>query len=804
MNHSTTLWYDTPGTEFCQGLPLGNGRLGMTVLGGIRDERIVLNEESMWSGSQKEDDRPGAHGNLPRIRELLLAGNNPEAEALVNQTFTCLPPGSSGGRGANAPFGCFQTLGNLLIEDSDLGTVADYRRVLDLSTAVATVSFKRDDVRFTREYLVSEPDQVGVIRCTADRPGQLSLVIGMGRPERSETSVVDGDLLMTGTLPDGKGGDGVSYAARVRVLHGGRPVEAGGTTIKVTGADELVIVFSAETDYDGNVPRDRKVKDPVEMTQQVIAAAVAKPFDAMLADHTREHRSWFDRAALVIADDEPESAKSAMQTTDRRLAAVKEGGADPSMAALYFNYGRYLLIGSSRPGTLPANLQGIWADSIQTPWNGDWHLDINVQMNYWPAELAGLSECHMPMLKLIESLQVPGRQTAKSYYNACGWIAHVITNPWGFTAPGENASWGAATSGSAWLCEHLWEHYAFTRDKEYLAWAYPIMKGSAQFYVDMLIEEPDHKWLVTAPSNSPENAFLTKDGMPAHICMGPTIDMQLLRELFGNCIKAATILGVDDVFRQELTAKRERLAPNQIGPDGRLQEWLEPYEEPEPHHRHLSHLYGLHPYDEISVDTTPALAQAARKSLERRGDAAGGWTLAWKMNFWARLRDGNRAEKLFRHLLNPSEEMGINYSGEGSGSYANLFCACPPFQIDGNLGGAAGVAEMLVQSRWSGSETDPAEVILLPALPDAWPNGEIKGVHSRGGIVVDMKWKGGDLVSATIHSRTGTDCCVSYGGKHHKLMMEQGQRITLVRRDFTVAGVPIACESHLPTCTRSR
>ena len=784
MNPTTTLWYDTPGTGFCQGLPLGNGRLGMTVLGGIRDERIVLNEESMWSGSPKDNDRPEAHGNLPKIRELLLAGNNPEAEALVNETFTCLPPGSSGGRGANVPFGCFQTLGNLHIEDGDQGTVADYRRVLDLSTAVAAVSFKRDDVRFTREYLVSEPDQVGVIHCTADRAGQLSLEIGMDRPERSETAAVDGDLLMTGTLPDGKGGDGVSYAARVRVLNSGGTVAAGGTTIKVTGADELVILFSAETDYDGNVPCDREAQDPVEMTRQVIAAAVAKPFDAMLAAHIREHRSWFDRAALVIADDEPESAKSAMQTTDRRLVAVKEGGADPSMAALYFNYGRYLLIGSSRPGTLPANLQGIWAEHIQNPWNGDWHLDINVQMNYWPAELAGLSECHMPMLKLIESLQVPGRETAKAYYDACGWIAHVITNPWGFTAPGENASWGAATSGSAWLCEHLWEHYAFTRDREYLAWAYPIMKGSAQFYVDMLIEEPDHKWLVTAPSNSPENAFLTEDGDRAHICMGPTIDMQLLRELFGNCIKAATILGVDDVFRQELTAKRGRLAPNQIGPDGRLQEWLAPYEEPEPHHRHVAHLYGLHPYDEISVDTTPALAAAARKSLERRGDAANGWSLAWKMNVWARLRDGNRAEKLFRDLLNPTEEMELNYDGSGSGSYANLFCACPPFQIDGNLGGAAGIAEMLVQSRWSGGETDPAELILLPALPDAWPNGEIKGIHARGGIVVDMKWEGGELVSATIHSRTGADCDVRYEGQHHKLEMEQGQRISLVRGDL--------------------
>ncbi len=396
-------------------------------------------------------------------------------------------------------------------------------------------------------------------------------------------------------------------------------------------------------------------------------------------------------------------------------------------------------------------------------------------MNYWPAEVAGLGECHLPLLKLVESLQVPGARTAQAYYDASGWVAHVKTNPWGYTSPGKSASWGSTCSGSAWLCAHLWEHYAFTGDRQYLTWAYRIMKGSAQFYLDMLMEEPKNKWLVTAPSNSPENAFKTKDGKAASTCMGPTMDMQLLRELFGNCIAASTILGVDEDFRQKLSEKRLRLAPNLIGPDGRLQEWLEPYEERDPRHRHVSHLYGLHPYHEISVDKTPELAEAARKSLAGRGDGGTGWSLAWKINFWARLHDGNRAEKLFRDLLNPTGAMGFNYSGGGAGSYANLFCAHPPFQIDGNFGGTAGIAEMLLQSRWSGRDTDPAEIILLPALPDAWPEGEIKGLRARGGFEVDIQWLGGKLVSATIHSRNGSDCAIRYDGKVRELKLGKGQ-----------------------------
>jgi len=478
--------------------------------------------------------------------------------------------------------------------------------------------------------------------------------------------------------------------------------------------------------------------------EEVVSRAMAKPYAKLLSDHKADYRRFFNRVSLTLGDASDTSRKAASLPTDRRLAAFSQGGTDPALAALYFDYARYLLISSSRPGTLPANLQGIWAEEIQTPWNGDYHLDINVQMNYWIAEVAALGDCHVPLLKLIASLQTPGGRTARAYYDADGWVAHVITNVWGFVAPGERASWGATTSGSAWLCEHLWEHYAFRPDRDYLRWAYPIMKGSAQFYLDMLIEEPKHGWLVTAPSNSPENAFRMPDGKSAHVCMGPTVDMQLLRELFGNCIAASEVLDADAEFRRLLTTKRTRLAPNQIASDGRLQEWLEPYDEPEPHHRHISHMYGLYPYHELAPQMDRKLAAAARRSLERRGAKGDvGWSNAWKTALRARLQDSPQAYDYLRRLIS------VN-------TFPNLFNACWPgrvFQIDGNFGGAAGIAEMLLQSHGD-------EIHLLPALPRAWPNGHIKGLCARGGFSVDMEWEDGGLRSAALTSNFGKICRV--------------------------------------------
>lgn len=758
---TTILWYETPARHFTQSLPLGNGRLGMMVFGGVKKDRIVLNEESVWSGSPSDDNRPDAHKQLPEIRRLLQEGRNDEAERLVNQAFTCKGQGSGHAKGANLPFGCYQVLGNLSIEfDTEPNSATDYRRRLDLSTALADVRYESNGVSYHRRYFTSTTDEVGVIRLMADGAGALTFGISLGRPERFTTdAVANNELLMTGQLNDGRGGGGVKYAARIRVLTTGGNVTAAGNRLKVSKANTATILFAAETDYHGVVPRERKIDDPRAKTAEVISAAVAKGYTAILADHITDHRRFFDRVSISLDDGKPVSRKNSLLATDKRIKVFAKTAEDANLAALYFNFGRYLLICSSRPGTLPANLQGIWAEEIQTPWNGDWHLDINIQMNYWPTEVCGLGDCHIPMLRLIEALQQPGRKTAKAYYNAEGWVAHVITNAWGFTAPGERASWGSTVSGSAWLCEHLWEHYAFIQDEEYLRWAYPIMKGSAQFYLDMLITEPAHGWLVTAPSNSPENAFRMKNGTAAHTCMGPTVDMQILRELFANCVAAAEILAVDEDFRESLRAKRTRLAPNQIGPDGRLQEWLEPYDEPDPHHRHISHMYGLYPYYELTPQVAPKLAEAAGKSLERRGFRGDvGWANAWKTGLYARLLDSDQAHGYLKRLI------GLN-------AFPNLFNACWPgrvFQIDGNFGGTAGIAEMLLQSH-------AGEIHILPALPDAWPAGHAKGFCARGGFVVDIEWENRALSRLKILSKAGSDCRIRYKSKVTDMKTEKGR-----------------------------
>jgi alpha-L-fucosidase 2 len=888
----TTLWFEQPATSFHESLPLGNGRIGAMVFGGVNEERIVLNEGSLWSGSRDERaDRPEAHKALPEIRRLLLEGKNVEAERLVNVNFTCQGKGSGHANGVNLPFGCYQTLGSLWLRfgtsqsgpalrcasghrawsanqeiefstDRNVDTkwciihegrpvvwqcdtgkdgataggyrftsaedvpardprtwklegsadgkvwtlldehkdepvfarrhetrayqiakpgsfrffrftftpnpgithfqvseivlegvtvnadahaaVEEYSRTLDLRSAAALVSFKDRGVQYAREQFVSAPDEVFVCRLTADKLGALSFTILLDRKERWETKATQpNELLMTGTLNDGRGGKGVTYAARLRALARGGSVRNDANALVVEKADEVLLLLTAATDYKGFA--GRQLDDPVAATLSDLDSAAKQSFAGLRAAQKADHEKWFRRVELDL----PATTNSRLPTP-QRLAGFAKGAEDPALAALYFNFGRHLLISSSRPGGLPANLQGIWAEEIHTPWNGDWHLDINVQMNYWPAEVCNLSELHEPMHQLIASLVEPGRKTAKAYYNARGWVAHVITNPWGFTSPGESASWGATVSGSAWLCQHLWQHYAFTLDREFLRWAYPTLKESSLFYLDNLVEEPKRKWLVTGPSNSPENAFRLPDGKTAHVCLGPTVDMQLLRELLGNTARAAEILGVDDGLRRELTEKRARLAPNQIGPDGRLQEWLEPYPEPERTHRHTSHLYGLHPFNEITLRGTPELAAACRKSLDARGDDSNGWALAWRMNFWARLGDGDRAHKLFKTLLRPA--------GGGSGSLPNLFDSCPPFQIDGNFGGCAGVAEMLLQSH-------AGEIELLPALPKAWPNGSVKGLKARGNVTVDIEWQDGKVTGYRLVSREALSVKVRLHGE---------------------------------------
>lgn len=760
------LWFDKPAVNFTQSLPIGNGRLGAMIFGGVDDEKIVLNEISLWSGSKQDADREGASKVLGEIRRLLLEGKNAEAEKLVNANFICQGAGSGRGRGKDAPYGCYQTLGTLKLRFPVASDVRGYRRELDLSRAMARVEYEAGGVRYVREAFASAPDQAILIRLTASRKGALSFEARLERGERATvTSAGNFGLLMKGQLSDGRGGGGMKFAARLTGAVKGGSLKSADGVLKVEGAEEAVLLVTAATDYQGFA--GRQSKDAEAAAAQDEAAAGRKRYAAMLTAHVADYKRFFDRVTIDLG------AGNSLLPTPARLKAAWEGAADPGLAALYFQYGRYLLISSSRPGGLPANLQGLWAEEIQTPWNGDYHLDINIQMNYWPAEVGNLSDLHGPMFALIESLVQPGTKTAQAYYGARGWVAHVITNVWGYTSPGESASWGATTSGSAWLCQHLWDHWLFTRDRRFLEKCYPVLKGCARFYADMLIEEPKHKWLVTAPANSPENTFRTVDGQRSSVCMGPTVDMQLLRYVFGACIEASTLLGTDNDFRDELQMKMERLAPSRVGPDGRLMEWLEPYEEPEPHHRHVSHLWGVYPGSEITPEETPDLAAAAKKSLDRRGDLSTGWSLAHKINLWARLGDGDRAHKLLRMLMAPvgAASTGFNMTN-GGGSYDNLFDAHPPFQIDGNFGGAAGIAEMLLQSH-------NGVVRLLPALPAAWPAGKVTGLCARGGLTVDLTWGGGNLSEAVLSSVRGGAVKVSYRGHSKDLELKKGDRVRL-------------------------
>jgi len=603
-----------------------------------------------------------------------------------------------------------------------------------------------------------------VFRFAADKPKSISFKTTLNRAGSFQTQA-DGKagLLLTGRTSSGvKDQEGMQFVARLRAVNRGGKVWTEDGALCVESADEVVLLVAAGTDYQGFAGRG--TPDPIQATAKDISGAVAKSYEKLRQAHVRDYQSFFGRVSLHLDDGKPETRSASELPTNQRHAALGKGVIDPALAALYFNYGRYLLISSSRPGTMPANLQGIWAEGIQTPWNCDYHIDINVQMNYWPAEVTGLGDCHTPLFKLIESLQEPGAKTAKTYYGAKGWVAHVITNPWGFTAPGEQAAWGATATGSPWLCDHLWEHYAYNRDKEFLKWAYPIMKGSAQFFLDMLITEPKTGWLVTAPSNSPENAFIYGDGKRARVCMGPTMDMQILRKLFDNCIAASKILGIDEDLRGKLAKTRAKLAPTRIGKHGQIMEWLEDYEEPELHHRHVSHLYGLHPYDEITPDDTPELAKAARVTLQRRSDRSTGWSMAWKANFWARLHDGNHAYKLLTML--------ITRGGQ------NLLCQHRPFQIDGNFGGTAAVAEMILQC-------PRGSIHLLPALPDAWPNGTVTGLRARGGYQVDVEWVDGKLAKAVIRNVSADGVCtVRYGKKTKKFTIKKGSAETLTAASF--------------------
>jgi alpha-L-fucosidase 2 len=745
----TNGWSNSRG--WVEALPVGNGRLGAMHFGGVAKDRLQLNEDSVWSGRPQDADNPGAKEHLAEIRRLLFAGKYREAQELTYAKLACKGPGTCGGSAARCDFGCYQTLGDLDLEFDGHASPAGYRRELDLDTAVAAVRYESGGVTYIREIFSSWPDQVLVVRLSASRPGALTFSVGLSRSEAAQTRAEGaGDLVMRGQMDEGRG---MKFIARLRARAEGGTLTTAGDRMRVEKADAVTLLLSAATDYRG--------RDEDGVSARQLSAAARRSFATLRKRHVEEHQRWFRRVDLDLG-----RTSAADLPTDKRLEAFAQGGADPQLAALYFQYGRYLLIGSSRPGDLAANLQGIWAEGIQTPWNCDYHANINVQMNYWPAEVANLSELHAPLFDLIESIREPGRRTAKVQYGLPGWVCHTVVNVWGYTSPGEHPSWGQFPAASGWLCQHLWEHYDFTRDRDFLRRAYPTMKEAAEFYLGFLVKEPKHGWLVTAPSNSPENPFITADGQTVSVCYGPTMDMQIIRELFTNCRAAAALLEVDQEFSKRLEVALAKLPPHQIGRHGQLQEWIEDFGEADPHHRHVSHMYGLHPGRQITRRSTPELAQAARVTLERRGDDGTGWSIAWKVNFWARLGDGDRAHRLLRRLFNPARSSGVNMSN-GGGTFPNLFDAHPPFQIDGNFGGCAGIAEMLIQSHDEALE-------LLPALPKDWPTGRVSGLRARGGYTVGMDWDHGVLQKAEIRASAPGTCRLRSGAGITSVVSDSG------------------------------
>jgi len=748
------LWYNKPARNWNEALPVGNGRLGAMVFGRVEEELIQLNEETLWSGGPvNTNPNPLAVSYLPEIRKALMAENYEAAEKLASKMQGLFTES-------------YEPLGDLIIKQTLSGEPVDYYRDLDISNAVSTTRFTVDGVAYRREVFVSAPDQVIVVRLSASKKNALNFTAKTQSPLFAKNSVIStSEIVMKGQAPshtvpsymqsmeipvvynDPSHCKGMRFELRVKAMSEDGKITTDDSGLHVTDATEVVLYLSAATSYNGfeRCP-DEDGKDESKLAENYLKGASAKSYDKLKQDHITDYQQYFNRVSLTL--NTPSSLNIPL---DERLELYTKGAKDTGLEALYFQFGRYLLISSSRPGGIPANLQGIWNNHVRPPWSSNYTTNINAEMNYWMVETANLSELHTPLLDLIQRLAITGKAAAENYYNAPGWTVHHNTDIWATTSPMSGSpSWANWPVGGAWLCLHLWEHYQFNGDKKYLSEiAYPLMKDAALFCKAWLIEDKNGR-LVTAPSTSPENFFITESGYKGSVSVATTMDMSLIWDLFTNVILASEVLGVDAEFRNELIEKKAKLFPLQIGKKGNLQEWYKDWEDVEPQHRHISHLYGLFPGRQITPFTTPQFANAAKKTLELRGDGGTGWSKGWKINVWARLHDGNHAHKLIREQLTLTGVEGTNYAN-GGGTYPNLLDAHPPFQIDGNFGGTSGMTEMLLQSH-------DGVIHVLPALPDEWASGKVIGLKARGGFTLDIEWRDGKVTAVKVKSALGGTC----------------------------------------------